>query len=91
MRMPDFKPKTSLDFGAGLGSGVWATQAIFGDEGIKCLKRSAAVEPNTSMRKLGKFLTEDQFEHPVLWVDSLAMIPTGERGKIDLIIIGYVL
>lgn len=51
----------------------------------------AAVEPNVSMRKLGKFLSEDQFEHPVLWVDSLAMIPLGERGKFDLIIVGYVL
>ena len=44
-----------------------------------------------SMRKLGKFLTQDQFENEVLWVDSLAMIPTGDRGKFDLIILGYVL
>ena len=43
------------------------------------------------MRKLGKFLSEDQFAQPVLWVDSLAMIPAGERGKLDLIIVGYVL
>ena len=91
MRMPNFKPKTSLDYGAGLGSGVWATEAIYGDEGAKSLKRTAAVEPNVSMRKLGKFLSEEQFGHPVLWVDSLAMIPTGEKGKIDLIIIGFVL
>ena len=53
--------------------------------------RLAAVEPNMSMRKLGKFLSQDQFENDVLWVDSLAMIPTGDRGKFDLIILGYVL
>ena len=35
MRLPDFKPKSSLDYGAGLGSGVWATHAIYGDEGSK--------------------------------------------------------
>jgi len=59
MRLPDFKPKTSLDYGAGLGSGIWASHAVFGDDGTKLLKRCAAVEPNVSMRKLGKFLSED--------------------------------
>jgi ribosomal protein RSM22 (predicted rRNA methylase) len=46
------------------------------------------------MRKLGKFLTKDLNEDGnVLWVDSLAMIPGsgGERGKFDIIILGYVL
>lgn len=58
MRLPNFKPQTSLDYGAGLGSGLWAAQAIFGDDGIKTLKRCAAVEPNVDMRKLGKYLSE---------------------------------
>jgi Mitochondrial small ribosomal subunit Rsm22 len=43
------------------------------------------------MRKLGKFLTQEQFKNEILWVDSLAMIPSGDRGKFDLIIVGYVL
>lgn len=43
------------------------------------------------MRKLGKFLTADQFQHDVLWVDSLSMIPPGEKGKFDLVILGFVL
>ncbi len=29
-RLPDFKPKTCLDYGAGLGSGLWAAQHIYG-------------------------------------------------------------
>ena len=92
MRMPKFKPETFLDYGAGLGSGVWAASAIFGeDSDDKVLKRLAAVEPNVSMRKLGKFLSTDQFTNPVLWVDSLAMIPAGTKGKFDLILVGYVL
>ncbi len=49
------------------------------------------MEPNLNMRKLGKFLTAEQFKNEILWVDSLAMIPSGERGKFDLIILGYVL
>jgi ribosomal protein RSM22 (predicted rRNA methylase) len=76
-----------LDFGAGLGSGAWAAHHIFTTD----IERMAAVEPNVNMRKLGKFLTQDQFKNDMLWVDSLAMIPMGERGKFDLIILGYVL
>jgi hypothetical protein len=58
----------------------------------KFLHRVAAVEPNVNMRKLGKYLTSEQFQSgDPLWVDSLAMIPSGDRGKFDLIIVGYVL
>jgi ribosomal protein RSM22 (predicted rRNA methylase) len=41
-----------LDYGAGLGSGLWAAQDVFE------AKKLAAVEPNLAMRKLGKFLGE---------------------------------
>jgi ribosomal protein RSM22 (predicted rRNA methylase) len=91
MRVPGFKPETALDYGAGLGSGVWAIHTIYGDDGNRVTKRVAAVEPNMPMRKLGKFLSQEQFDSEVLWVDSLAMVPTGERGKFDLIVLGFVL
>ena len=55
-RMPEFKPVTCLDYGAGLGSGMWAACHIYEDSS---LQKVAAVEPNVNMRKLGKFLTED--------------------------------
>jgi ribosomal protein RSM22 (predicted rRNA methylase) len=85
--MPDFKPVTCLDYGAGLASGTWAAHHIF-----PSLERLALVEPNLSMRKLGKFLTTDQMEDKaLLWVDSLAMIPSGDKGKFDLVVLGYVL
>lgn len=45
-----------LDYGAGLGSGLWAAMHIYGQDNIL---RVAAVEPNNNMRKLGKFITED--------------------------------
>lgn len=82
------KPLVSvLDYGAGLGSGLWAANDVFNS------KKMAAVEPNMAMRKLGKFLsehTDDNLEN-ALWVDSLSMIPQGEKGKFDIVIIGYVL
>jgi ribosomal protein RSM22 (predicted rRNA methylase) len=46
------------------------------------------------MRKLGKFLCEhskSDFLPNSLWVDSLSMIPHGEKGKFDIVILGYVL
>lgn len=63
-RLPDFAPKTCLDYGAGLGSGLWAANHIFGPQEKvanpeKYLQRVAAVEPNVNMRKLGKFLTSE--------------------------------
>ena len=61
---------------------------MFGSEGGN---RVAAVEPNANMRKLGKFLAKEQFDNDILWVDSLSMIPSGERGKFDMVILGYVL
>ena len=41
-----------LDYGAGLGSGLWAANDVFKSQ------KMAAVEPNMAMRKLGKFLLE---------------------------------
>jgi hypothetical protein len=54
-RLPKFQPKTMLDFGAGLGSSLWAAHHVFEDK----VERVAAVEPNVNMRKLGKFLATD--------------------------------
>jgi ribosomal protein RSM22 (predicted rRNA methylase) len=88
-RLPDFKPDSVLDYGAGLGSSIWAAHDVFTDT-----KKFAAVEPNRDMRKLGKFLTTvAKLNSEILWVESLTMIPgTGsERGKFDLIFISHVL
>lgn len=54
-RLPNFKPITVLDYGAGLASGSWASHHVF----EKTIERIAAVEPNMNMRKLGKFLTTE--------------------------------
>lgn len=89
-RLPEFQDReiSVLDYGAGLGSGVWAAHHCFG----KNLEKAAMVEPNTNMRKLGKFLSED-FDEKLLWTDSLAVVPGqgAERGKFDLVILGLVL
>lgn len=58
IRVPDFKPVSVLDYGAGLGSALWASLHMYGSPNGP-IKKIAAVEPNTSMRKLGRFMTED--------------------------------
>jgi ribosomal protein RSM22 (predicted rRNA methylase) len=88
-RLPDFIPKSVLDYGAGLGSSIWAANDIFPEAA-----RLAAVEPNRDMRRLGRFLTSTaKLKNEILWVESLTMIPgTGtERGKFDLIYLSFVL
>jgi len=50
MKFPFFKPKSFLDFGAGLGSSSIYILEKFPQCDIK------AVEPNENMRNLGKFL-----------------------------------
>ena len=52
--MPDFKPKSFLDFGAGLGAGSQAFADTFLD-----YQTIVACEPATPMRKLGKHLSKD--------------------------------
>lgn len=88
LRMPNFKPKSVLDFGAGLGSAIWAAHHTYGE----IITKYAAVEPNRDMRRLGKFLTST-LENDILWVESLTMIPGAgiERGKFDIIFLSHVL
>jgi ribosomal protein RSM22 (predicted rRNA methylase) len=88
-RLPDFKPNSVLDYGAGLGSSIWAAHDVYTDA-----NRLAAVEPNRDMRRLGRFLTSvSKLNKEILWLESLTMVPgTGtERGKFDLIFLSYVL
>jgi ribosomal protein RSM22 (predicted rRNA methylase) len=86
-RMPDFKPSSLLDYGAGLGSAHLAALDYF----PSTLKKVAAVEPAQSMKKLGKFLGgRINDDSNVLWVDALTMIPGtgGERGRFDVVMLG---
>jgi len=85
-RLPTFKPKTFLDFGAGLGSGSWAFYDVYRE-----FDKIVAVEPAVPMRKLGKFLTEDL--EKIAWFDSLARLINMHDmdGLFDVVYCGYVI
>ena len=73
-----------IDFGSGLSSGSYAFQDVFQ---LKSSKQVYNVEPNASMFKLSRFLTQD--------VDIQHYKALGELsrlvGEVDLVYAGYVL
>jgi hypothetical protein len=68
-RIPFFQPKAVLDYGAGLGSAIWAAVDTY-----KSIDRAVAVEPSPNMRALGKFLTKE-LKTEILWLEALSMMP----------------
>ena len=77
-----------LDYGAGLGSGIWACSEVFPQ-----IKKYYGIEPSVNMRKLGKFLT-GELDISITWVDSLGIIPGGfgvPNSNFDIVLIQNVL
>ena len=83
-KFPAFRPKTVLDFGAGLAPSFWATEEVFPQT-----EAYVAVEPNPYMKKLGKYLTKEQPN--LLWMDSILETRGLAFEKFDLIICSFVL
>ena len=86
VRMPVFKPKKVLDYGAGLGAGMWAANSLYPD-----LKVIAGVEPADVMKSMGKKLSVAVGK--MRWFDNIAALPTSasEEGRFDIVMLNYVL
>eukprot|EP00210_Caulerpa_lentillifera_P002881 g2751.t1 len=94
-RLPEFHPRRILDFGAGLGTAIWAAEEVWTDSVHQVL----AVEPSMSMVVLG-----NQIHHArkrslkttslIKWVPSLSVnYAQGKhrRQKFNLVVASYVL
>jgi ribosomal protein RSM22 (predicted rRNA methylase) len=79
-RFPHFRPRTHLDFGAGLAPWGWGASETWKCEDTIC------VEPNDYMRKLSKFLNPSFTHH-----QTLSHTVTLPYDTFDLITIAYVL
>lgn len=83
--LPDFRPHTLLDAGAGTGAAAWAAEAVFHPESILCLEREPA------MRELGQRLA--QAGPPALqsarW--QAADLTAGPLPQAELVTAAYVL
>jgi ribosomal protein RSM22 (predicted rRNA methylase) len=84
-RIPDFHPRSCLDYGAGTGSGSWAACEIYPDI------QAFAVEPSNQMRTVGKKLSAKQPN--IRWAENLANLPSivDKNGVYDIVMCGYVL
>ena len=81
-RVPNFNPKSFLDYGSGPGVSVLAALQVWGDAtdlDITC------IEPSMNMQKIGKYLLSDILGK-VSWYVTLS-----SRGNHDLITLSYVL
>ncbi|KAG2394026.1 hypothetical protein C9374_003790 [Naegleria lovaniensis] len=84
MRMPDFEPKTMLDFGTGPGTTIWAAMEAFGS-----LKEVMAVEPSTAMMDVATRLFDYMEEKPqITW---RRFLNENSSKQYDLVVASFVL
>lgn len=79
--LPEFRPQSVLDFGAGVGSGAWASKEMFPDSKV------LALEPSPTMTTLGSAFTST-FQEDVKWTTFL---PFDSAGSFDLVVCSFVL
>jgi len=82
-RMPEWEPRTLLDFGAGTGAALWSAAGTFDS-----LEEAVAVEQNQSMTNVGQQLWEANDKGMnVSWDRQLSE----GNAKSDIVIASYVL
>eukprot|EP00656_Telonema_subtile_P016494 TRINITY_DN18717_c0_g1_i1.p1 TRINITY_DN18717_c0_g1~~TRINITY_DN18717_c0_g1_i1.p1 ORF type:complete len:412 (-),score=77.53 TRINITY_DN18717_c0_g1_i1:54-1289(-) len=80
-RLPDFHPRSMLDFGSGTGAAIWSALETW--EGLEDIQ---AVEVNRSMSDLSKKLLAGD-EERVTWMNKF----NESNARSDLVIASYVL
>jgi ribosomal protein RSM22 (predicted rRNA methylase) len=85
LKYPDYKPRSLLDFGAGLSPSGLSFLERFPEA-----ERVFAVEPNTYMRKMGRHLTKDRQQF--IWAESIQETAyLGDQQKFDITVCSFVL
>jgi ribosomal protein RSM22 (predicted rRNA methylase) len=83
---PDFAPKTLLDVGAGPGTMLWATTAVWPD-----LEAAVLLEASAAARKVGQSLATDAIAARTDWLAGDATIDLADCQPADLVTAAYVL
>ncbi|KAL9655299.1 hypothetical protein ABK040_009072 [Willaertia magna] len=85
VRMPDFEPKTMLDFGTGPGTAIWASNQAFGGS----IREVIAVEPSTAMMDVATKLLDHMEDKPnVTW---RRFLNENMSRKFDLVVASFVM
>ncbi|EGG22229.1 hypothetical protein DFA_04347 [Cavenderia fasciculata] len=98
-RIPNFQPKTMMDYGSGPGTVIWSARQIWGEEGTNSLQSIRAVEPSTFMTDIAKKMLEGstdgiQWSQFLLQPNRHQMTSYGhihEGLQSDLVVASYVL
>uniref|UniRef100_A0AAV1UXW8 Uncharacterized protein n=1 Tax=Peronospora matthiolae TaxID=2874970 RepID=A0AAV1UXW8_9STRA len=85
-RLPEFAPKSVLDFGAGPGTASWVAKSFYG----QCLDKYCVVEPSQSMVDAAEVLLEDFAGFSVRRSIADLSRDINAGNKYDLIVVGYV-
>ncbi|BCG74325.1 methyltransferase type 11 [Mesorhizobium sp. 113-1-2] len=83
---PEFAPKTLLDVGAGPGTVLWATSALWPD-----LEQAVLLEASAAVRKVGETLAADAITARTVWQAGDVTIDLAELQPADLVTCAYVL
>ena len=81
--MPDFRPRSLLDVGAGTGAASWAAVTAWPD-----LQTITMLEPNPALRNLARRLAENG---PLAKSEFLSGNLDAEKPKADMVVASYVL
>jgi ribosomal protein RSM22 (predicted rRNA methylase) len=85
-RVPDFRPKSLLDIGAGPGTVLWAAAACWPN-----LERAVLVEASAPARSAGMRLAADAPLPDVEWISGDAAVVLAGLESADLVTLAYVL
>ncbi|XP_047325172.1 probable S-adenosyl-L-methionine-dependent RNA methyltransferase RSM22, mitochondrial [Impatiens glandulifera] len=90
-RLPDFTPKSVLDFGGGSGSALWAMREVW----PQSIERFNLIEPSQSMQRAGQSLLKHMKNLPHIQsyatLQALNMNVSKSEREHDLVIASYVL
>jgi ribosomal protein RSM22 (predicted rRNA methylase) len=84
--LPDFRPRSLLDVGAGPGSALWAAADCWAG-----IERAVLIEASAAVRRAGEQLASDAPIPPATWVAADVTADLPGVGQADLVTVAYVL
>ncbi|XP_053558209.1 methyltransferase-like protein 17, mitochondrial [Bombina bombina] len=87
-RLPEFSPKTLLDFGSGVGSVTWAAHSLWGDS----LNEYMCIDSSASMNRLSELVMRGGSESGNLHISGVyfrQFMPLSPKVQYDLVVSAF--
>ncbi|XP_066992180.2 ribosome assembly protein METTL17, mitochondrial [Anabrus simplex] len=88
LKLPEFKPRTLLDFGSGVGTVTWVANSLWGDS----LKEYFSIDTSASMNDLASLILKDgkeSSELPLKGVFYRQFLPVSRTLKYDIVVSAF--